>query len=195
MDIQDLAAKLELLAKQQQELLDRQAIRDCLVRYCRGMDRVDTELALSAYHADALDDHGGVCAGPEPFVAWANDSHERVASATQHFIANHSCELAGDVAHAETYWLAVTQHKDGASVTFSGGRYVDRLERRHGQWRIAARKCIIEWGGSPVMQPLPEASRAVMNLGGRPTRDRSDPSYQRPLEIDPARVGFTASVL
>ncbi len=184
-------ATLDLLLAQQREILDRQAISDCLVRYCRGMDRMDTELTLSAYHDDALDDHGGVCDGVKPFVDWANATHAHATIATQHYITNQSCELSGDVAHTETYWMAVNQHKDGVSVTTSGGRYVDRFERRNGEWKIAARKCIIEWGGSPTMQPLPEAARESMNLGGRPARDKSDPSYDRPLEIDPARLGFT----
>ena len=39
-------------------LIDRQAILDCLTRYCRGMDRFDRALVLSAYHPDAIDDHG-----------------------------------------------------------------------------------------------------------------------------------------
>src|SRR5882724_2908499 len=40
------------------QLLDRQAILDCLHRYTRGVDRLDRQLLLSAYHADAIDDHG-----------------------------------------------------------------------------------------------------------------------------------------
>jgi hypothetical protein len=189
MDPANIAAKLDTILAQQQAILDRQAIGDCLARYCRGMDRMDTALTLSAYHADAIDDHGAVCDAAAPFIAWANESHLHASTATQHYIANVSCELDGDVAHTETYWLAASQLKDGVSVTLCGGRYIDRFERRNSEWRIAARKCIIEWGGSPAMEALPPAARAAMNLGGRPARDRTDPSYDRPLEIDPARVG------
>ena len=39
------------------ELADREAIRDCLYRYARGMDRCDEEMLRSAYWEDALDDH------------------------------------------------------------------------------------------------------------------------------------------
>ena len=38
-----------------QDLLDRQAILDCLNRYCMGVDRHDSELLISAFHADAVD--------------------------------------------------------------------------------------------------------------------------------------------
>ena len=40
------------------QLLDRQAIEDVLFRYCRGVDRGDAALIASAYHPDAIDEHG-----------------------------------------------------------------------------------------------------------------------------------------
>ena len=46
--------------KDVQELIDRQRIYECLLRYTRGMDRLDRELVLSAYHDDAVEDHGPV---------------------------------------------------------------------------------------------------------------------------------------
>ena len=39
------------------ELRNRQEIHDCVQRFCRGIDRNDKELALSAYHPDAVDFH------------------------------------------------------------------------------------------------------------------------------------------
>src|SRR5580765_6887376 len=40
------------------ELLDREAIRDCLYRYCRGIDRCDEAALRSSYWPDATDRHG-----------------------------------------------------------------------------------------------------------------------------------------
>jgi hypothetical protein len=60
-----------------QNLIDRQAIRDCLTRYCRGVDRLDRELVLSTYHPDAIDDHGAFVGTREEFVDWAFALHER----------------------------------------------------------------------------------------------------------------------
>ena len=37
------------------ELKDRQEIYDCIMRYCRGIDRLDRDMLLSAYHPDAVD--------------------------------------------------------------------------------------------------------------------------------------------
>ncbi len=41
-----------------QELLDKQAIHEVLLRYCRGVDRRDEEVLRSVYHADAIHEHG-----------------------------------------------------------------------------------------------------------------------------------------
>jgi hypothetical protein len=40
-------------------LLDKQAIYDVLLRYCRRIDRVDVDLVRSGYHAGAIDHHTG----------------------------------------------------------------------------------------------------------------------------------------
>ena len=34
---------------------------------------------------------------------------------------------------------------DRSRQTFLCGRYVDRFERRHGEWRIAARTVVYDW--------------------------------------------------
>ena len=44
-------------------LLDRQAITECVHRYARGLDRRDTDLLRSAYHPDAVEDHGQYVGG------------------------------------------------------------------------------------------------------------------------------------
>ena len=40
-----------------QGLLDRVAIEDCLVRYCRAVDRCDAPLLRTVYWPGAIDDH------------------------------------------------------------------------------------------------------------------------------------------
>jgi 3-phenylpropionate/cinnamic acid dioxygenase small subunit len=162
------------------ELIDRQAIRDCMRRYCRGVDRRDDELIRSVYHPDAIDDHGAFLGDREAFIEWG---HMRAATgpvATQHHITNHSCEIDGDTAHAETYYIYNARNRD-ATVLAAGGRYLDRLERRDGQWRIAHRYCVVEWAGSINEGPMPFGDIADVHANGAPSRDREDPSYRRPL--------------
>jgi hypothetical protein len=190
MDLQELVAKVEMLQRQQQELLDRQAIRDRLTAYARGLDRLDVALVRSAFHDDALIDHGVVVQGPDFFAAWAVDTHRRDAGAHLHYFGTHTCELDGDTAHAETYWLAAVMGHGGDALTIAGGRWLDRLERRDGEWKIAARKLVPEWSGTPVIKAVPELSLKLREASVKSRRDRADPSYQRPLTIDPERVGY-----
>jgi hypothetical protein len=155
-----------------QELLDRQAIVDCVHRYCRGVDRKDEEILLSAFHDDAVDAHG---AGPAPIqefldFLWRRHEGREIA---QHFVTNIRVELDGDIAHGETYFLAVGAAPGSTELSLVGGRYVDRFERRDGEWRIATRVTIPEWSTEGLKN-----ANAVSKVA---RRDRQDPSYERPL--------------
>jgi hypothetical protein len=163
-----------------QKLLDRQAILDCLNRFSRGMDRFDRELFRSAFHADATVAAGPFVGGPDELYAWASSLHEAGQTATQHDLLNHSCDIDGDVAHAETYYLFVGRNRDDSNW-MAGGRYLDRLEKRDGQWRIALRNNVIEWSGMLPTMPIPYADLPDIHANGAPERDRTDPSYLRPL--------------
>jgi hypothetical protein len=192
--------ELRQLASDVTIMRDRQAIWDCLMRYSRGVDRFDRDLVLSAYHPDALDDHGKFLGSPAEFWDWAHDQHSRVHLSHQHYIANHSCELDGDVAHTETYYMFAAICREGAPVAITGGRYVDRFEKRGGEWRIAYRVCTRDWAllderpnfddastFTSTRHLLSPALRQFMSAGFRPRRDTEDVSYLRPLMVDPAR--------
>jgi ketosteroid isomerase-like protein len=172
------------------ELADRQAIRDCLMNYCRAVDRLDRDLLLTVYHEDAIDDHGVFVGGREAFWEWVYEFHSRAQHSTQHIITNHTCELDGDVAHTETYWMFAAMNKDGPALTLSGGRYIDRFERRNGRWAIALRRIVGDWSGTPGEAFLSPEGKAALNGGGAPGRDRGDPSYERPLAFDESRRGY-----
>jgi len=165
------------------QLLDRQLIHDCILRYCSGVDRFDRELVLSAYHPDAVDDHGAFVGSPIEFVDWAFAYHAKYQHGHQHYVLNHRCDLDGESAHTETYWLFAARNAAGAAHSLHGGRYLDRFERRAGRWAIAARKCIIEWGGALADIAIPPEALAAYAATGLACRDRRDPSYQRPLRV------------
>jgi hypothetical protein len=117
----------------------------------------------------------------------------------QHCIFNVTCDLDGDVAHTETYYMFVGMNRTGTPMAMSGGRYIDRLEKRDGRWAIATRVCVRDWApleeiptvmdqaAMTVVKNLSEQTKQLMRTGSQPSRDRSDVSYQRPLTIDPAR--------
>lgn len=64
----------------------------------------------------------------------------------------------------------------------SGGRYVDRFERRDGRWAIAARVCLVEWQSDAASLLSPELVE-FLDTVQTVARDTSDNSYGRPLVI------------
>jgi hypothetical protein len=162
-------------------LEDRAEIRECMMRYARGMDRRDRELLRSAYHDGAVDDHVGFIGEVDDFIDWAFAYHS-TQTRYQHYLLNHSVELNGDEAHAETYYLFVGTDREPANhVTVSGGRYVDRLERRDGRWAIAVRVCVVEWNAESTSLITDEVIAMMADSMKVARHDRTDPSYDRPL--------------
>jgi hypothetical protein len=85
-------------------------------------------------------------------------------TSTQHAICNELIELDGDTAHREAYFLAFHRLvRDGATVDLLfAGRYVDRLERRDGEWRIAHRVVVHDWSRiDPVAETFPGLDQFV----------------------------------
>lgn len=161
-------------------LLDQQDILGCLTRFSRGMDRFDRELVLSAFHPDAVIAAGDFVGGPMDLYAWASVMHEQEEVATQHNLLNNTCEIDGNTAHSETYYLFAARNRDETNW-ITGGRYIDRLQRREGQWRIAVRINVIEWSGIVPTMALPFADVPDIDGNGAAARSKADPSYQRPL--------------
>lgn len=163
-----------------QALLDKQAIWECLNRYCRGIDRFDADLLRKAYWPDAEDDHGEFVGNVEDFIRWVFALHELNQISTQHQLTTHNIELDGHSAHGETYYIYTVRNRD-ESVWIAGGRYIDRFEKRGDEWRIASRYCITEWSGTIDEGPVPYLDIPDVHASGVPSRDRTDPSYTRPL--------------
>ncbi|MBG6120030.1 MULTISPECIES: nuclear transport factor 2 family protein [unclassified Sphingobium] len=162
------------------QLLDKEAIRDCLLRYSRGIDRMDRDLMLSAYHPDGYDDHGVTQGDRETFVDWARSYHQRVQLRHQHRISNETIELDGDSAHVESYYCFWGENIEGPP-TLAFGRYIDQFERRNGRWAIAYRVCINEISGYFTGREMTENYSKVFYASGPGTRDTDDTSYERPL--------------
>lgn len=174
-------------------LVDRQEITDRLLAYTRGLDRHDRDLILSAYHADAIDDHGVFVGRPAEYADWILGWQNKHQFSNMHFLTNIRIELEGDAAHVESYILSAAVTKPDRELTLLGGRYIDRFERREGLWAIAARKCVVDWHGEPGPSPIPPEALTLLNDAGQPARDRSDPVYQRPARIHPDRLGHQSS--
>jgi hypothetical protein len=169
-----------------QLLLDKQALHEVLMRYCRGVDRMDPELIASVFHPDAIDDHGIFSSTRrDDFVEWVIPFQARF-TVTAHMMTNEYYEVFGDVAFGEAYAIMYSEipPADGnpPQLIKTTGRYVDRFERRDGEWRIAHRRLIIESDETANLVDHStdlrgeEFDRSAFVQG---TRDRSDPSYDR----------------
>ena len=164
-------------------LRDREEIADVVYRYARGLDRHDPEIYASAYHEDAIDHHGDFLGRRDEFVPWGLGLLASEWDAHTHFITNIRVDVDGDVAHSECYVLFVQRRRDTGMLDVGGGRYIDRVERRDGVWRIAARELIVEWSGE-----APSTSFGGTEVYPHGTWGHDDPSYRRPFEL-PAPEG------
>ena len=64
---------------------------------------------------------------------------------TSHHISNFTFEIEGDVAHCESYVITTLLPKGSETATIGGARYIDRFERRNGEWRIAHREAVMDF--------------------------------------------------
>ena len=128
------------------EFADREAIRDCLYRYSRGIDRCDMDMLRSAYWPDAIDDHTGFRGNIDEFIAWA-EPRLKAMEHNLHMIGNILIRLDGAKAAVESYLWAVSVLPKGGSTreVLVCGRYLDRFERRNDEWRIADRLVVHDW--------------------------------------------------
>ena len=127
-------------------LLDELAIRNLVMRYCRGCDRRDFALVRSLYHDDAIDEHGSMLrGGPDEFVAWLPQA-TAPWELTRHEIGNSLIVVGGNVAEGEHYVRAWhrTPPPDRREFTVHG-RYLDRYERRDGVWKFLRRNLVLDW--------------------------------------------------
>jgi hypothetical protein len=138
-------------------------------------------MIASTYHPDGVDVHGStVNAGPD-YAAWANAAHASTSANHLHNITTHRCEIDGDTAHAESYVMVTLLDPESTTTTVMCGRYLDRLERRDGIWRIAVRHATVELAYTADARLL-QSSFFTAQGYERGSRDRRDLSYARPLQ-------------
>jgi hypothetical protein len=164
-------------------LLAREAIREVLAAYARGVDRADAALLKGCYHADAIEEHGGNYTGNAHAYVDGAVPRIRKMGAMQHLLGTSHIDLAGDRAWVETYiWTFARFERDGSAVdTFTGGRLFDRFERRDGHWKIAHRRTIFDWNRDV---PSSEGWCLGMFVPGKPgmhqgAKGERDLSYSR----------------
>jgi hypothetical protein len=145
-----------------QALVDKQAIYEVVLRGCRGGDRFDLEMILSVFHDGAqlhnVAGFNGSCEDLRAFLAPIRASFAG-GPATYHMLGNHFVELNGDRAVSESYVMvhhwgqssSSNPADETAAQAFAdnnytaGTRYIDKFERRAGEWRIVERWAVRDW--------------------------------------------------
>ena len=170
-----------------QALLDREAIRDCLCRYCRGIDRADEDALRSAYWPDARDCHGAYRGSATAFIEQALPKL-KAGGRRVHQITNLLIELHGDVAAVESSFLALQSGAAApAQETFLCGRYVDRFEKRGGEWRVADRTVVYDWIEERARPELAQGNDAL--FGARKPNGAGAPADPIYALLDSVRAG------
>lgn len=145
-----------------QQLSDRAAIGDVIVRYALAYDNHDDDMLASCFTDDAKAEYagglkieGGGRAIAE-FLRNLGNSATRPGPMARHFITNIVIDVDGDDATASSYGVAYRPGPEStAPVNIRGLRYSDRLVRdRDGEWRIASRVHTADWQANATGLPV-----------------------------------------
>ncbi len=157
-----------------QTLIDKAEIRDVLSRYCRGLDRMDKEMAYGVWHPGATAFYDGIYEGTgRGFIDWVWQAHAAM-DRHSHQITNVLIEIHGDRAISEAYVTVVLwtqQGADGRQKELVGrGRYLDRFARKNGRWAIEHRTHLLDMSS--------EYDLDRMDVSEGATRDATDLSFE-----------------
>ena len=161
-----------------QYLIDRAAIHDLHTRYFQGLDRGSADQVRSCFTADvrAHYDKRTPTTGIEALIDSLqnfNRLREETMKITTHFMGNLSfMRLEGDVAETETNAVAfLVEPANGADlVAMRSLRYLDRIRREDGAWRISDRIHTLDWSCEVPANFAITLKQRVSVLPARPER-------------------------
>lgn len=167
-------------------LAARAEIQDRIALYMHAADRRQWGLMEHVFHDDAtwnMSSIGG--ATWRETLAFSAKLFADHLLATHHKIGNLLIRIDGEVAHTELYATAYHRVRADAPLggifggvgyeydLIGGLRYVDRFERRAGEWRIADRRGVSDWRH---IQPAADGILSQVKPQFRGSRDLNDPS-------------------
>lgn len=129
------------------DLLERDRIRRCIVNLARGEDRRNAAMITASYWPDSITDYGVFQGDFAAYLAWVVPGADAITN-TQHVLGQSFIERDGDSAKVETHVVSYHRVDYGGGDehdTCIGGRYLDVMEKRDGEWRIASRLMLYDW--------------------------------------------------
>jgi hypothetical protein len=128
------------------ELADREAIRDLMYRYGRGVDSVNLEMVLSTFDdpsnviiesgTETQQRHEGRKAVEKFYEGRA--AYNKSNRLIRHRYKNPLIELSGDTATASVYWDEIREENN--TLIQAGGTYFDKLRRTNDGWKFSERR-------------------------------------------------------
>jgi hypothetical protein len=132
-------------AKLIRQLADREAIKDLMYRYGRGVDTVNLEMVLSTFDTPSnliiqsgsgpQERHEGRAAVEKFYQGRA--AHNKTNRLIRHRYKNPLIELSGDSATASVYWDEIREENN--TLIQAGGTYFDKLRRTPQGWKFSER--------------------------------------------------------
>lgn len=185
-----LDARLAALEADVADMAVYESIWEAELRYTRGLDRHDLDLERSVFWPEAAISYSTLVK-LDDIDTWANVAHANNAG-HQHHVTGLTLDVDGDTAHEEGYILYSSDPKRdkaldvpgratpgrivaGSLATLGTGRYVNRYERRGGDWRMIVHEYVHD-----ISMRLEAVDLCAAGCLGR--WDRTDISYLRPLE-------------
>jgi hypothetical protein len=137
---------MDAMAEQLKSLLERDQIRECIARLARGEDRRNAQMISACYWPDSTTDYGVFQGSFSDYLAWVVPGSDLIKD-TQHVLGQSVIEIEGTEARVETHVISYHRVAFGEEErdTRIGGRYLDRLQKRGGEWKISARAMLYDW--------------------------------------------------
>lgn len=147
--------------------------------FCRGCDRNDVDLMLSAFHPDAMADYGYMKGTAREFSEWVVQTHEENFTHTTHELSNMLISLDGDRATSEAYMDSRLRYKDGDgfSEVFTSVRYLGKWERRNDIWKMVHHMALCDRFRTIRVEYDEEIAHWFAKLP-QSTMDKNDISYE-----------------
>lgn len=133
-------------------IVDREQVRDVLVRCAIAQDQHDWEAYADCFHPEAVYRHPkGRIDGAEGIVERSRGALEALDS-SQHLVGSIAVTIDGAAATSTCYFHAqhVRLGTPGGDLFVIAGTYQDTMTRRDGRWRISERVQTYSWrDGNP----------------------------------------------
>ncbi|MEL7190493.1 MAG: nuclear transport factor 2 family protein [Pseudomonadota bacterium] len=172
-------------------LEDREAIRDVIAAYAHALDRRRWDMMDRLFHDDAQFQFGTIVGDWRSFVEQARGILN-ACEQTQHHLGQVMFGFESDtVCHTETYLNAMHVIPAGYPIpevfpdrgrryhVIVAGRYVDRFEKRDGEWRMAQRTGLYDWRDCQEINIEGLTETPEGSFGYHDERDPSTPAAAR----------------